>query len=165
MELSPVEKLAIAQAFQNNVGDMTKRNAYNLRGEVDDYYRAIFEQTGAKSFDVNLLGNKVGTYTIQVGKGKPARTETAFEIYDFDALKAWAAANDCLKVDMDKVRALFTCDGEIPDGCTPITTEIPETPAGQIEKTTLRIDSGKVFEVIRAANALPDAVRPLLAGE
>jgi len=164
-ELTPIERLAVAQAFIGAVGDMTKTNrADNLRGEVDDYYRELYEQTGAKSFDVTLLGEKVGTYSLTIGKGKPQRKEWSFDVTDADALREWAAANDCLAVDMDKVRALFSLSGEVPDGCVPVETIVPEVAAGRIERSTLRIDSLKTLDVLQSANMLGDASAYLLEG-
>jgi len=169
-ELSAVEKLAIAQAFQKAVGELTKTGVpTNLRGEVDAEMERRFEVAKAiglapKSFDVELLGHKVGTYSITTSEEKPSRTESRLVKHDPDAYLRWAIERGFVRVDDGAVMANFANTGEVPDGCEVEMVVIPAVEGGEIARTSLRIDKAKVANVL-SDKQLAEAGYMLLGGE
>ena len=169
-ELSPVEKLAIAQAFQKAVGELTKTGvSTNLRGIVDAEMEDRFEQArkiglAPKSFDVELLGQKVGTYSITTAKDEPSKTVSRLVATDAAAYRKWAVENGFYKIDEEAVTQHFIESGEVPDGCVVEETVIPEVVGGGITRTTLRIDQAKVANVLDD-HQLMEASYMLLGGE
>ena len=159
MELTNTEQLAIAQALYNHLGKMVStKDPDNLRGEADAHYKALFEETGAKSFDVRINGEKVGTYTVKVSKPTPAITRKDFTITDKDKLLCWAATQDTeLVYDYVSERledfALWysTLTGEAPKGCEWVATiepgKEPEYMGG-----VLKVDADAVANVTRSLN-------------
>lgn len=81
------ERLAIAQALYNHLGKLVStKDPDSLRVQADREYKALFEQTGAKSFEVRVNGAKVGTYSIKVSKAKPEEIVKGIEVKDPEAL-------------------------------------------------------------------------------
>lgn len=149
VELSNMEKLAIAQAFQAQVGKMTKTGVdYNLRGEVDAEMREMYEATGSKTFDVKLLGRKVGTYYLTISKPTESRTERKLEIADGQALYDWALQHDLVEIDMKKVERHFQETGEIPDGCEAYEVMVLGDNGGDITRSTLKVDGNEVVSAL-----------------
>lgn len=149
VELSNMEKLAIAQAFQTQVGKMTKTGVdYNLRGEVDAEMREMYESTGSKTFDVKLLGRKVGTYYLTISKPTESKTERKLAISDGQALFEWAMRHDFIEIDMKKVERHFQETGELPDGCEAYELMTLGDMGGEITRTTLKVDGGKVISAL-----------------
>lgn len=169
-ELSAVERLAIAQAFQKAVGELTKTGVpTNLRGEVDAEMERRFEVARSiglapKSFDVELLGRKVGTYSISTSEEKPSRTESRLVKTNPDDYRKWAIERGFIRVDDDAVMANFNETGEVPDGCKVDVVVIPAVEGGAITRTTLRIDKAKVANVLDERQ-LAEASYMLLGGE
>ena len=169
-ELSAVERLAIAQAFQKAVGELTKTGVpTNLRGEVDAEMERRFEvmrTMGAapKSFDIELLGRKVGTYSITTSEEKPSKVDETLVATDPDAYLKWAIEHGFVRVDDGAVKAHFFLSGEVPDGCEVRHVVTPAVEGGAITKTTLRIDKAKVANVL-SEKQLADAGYMLLGGE
>lgn len=140
-----IEKLAVAQAvYKVAANAVSTKDPDSLRAQVDEYYRGMYEQTGAKSYDLKIGGEKVGTYSIKTTKEK---NEQQLVVNDNDAFARWCAANDCIKVinDFDKACDLFAETGEMPDGCELITKTTPE---GLYAGSTLRVDPYKVNKQI-----------------
>lgn len=161
LEFNDIEKLIIEQAFFNAVAEDTKtKNPDNLRGRVDammerDYYE---NPMAGKSFDLKLLGQKVGTYSLTVSKGKPSKTETSLEIADRDEFMAWAEANGYVEkvADMDAIMEDFKADGVLPDGCKPVEITTPEVVGGIVTRSTVRVDQERV------ARALGPQLEPIV---
>lgn len=153
VELSNVEKLAIAQAFQKAVGDMTKTgDPTNLRGVVDAEMKERYatDPMAGLRYDVKLMGEKVGTYTMTVAKGKPRQSRIDFEVEDMSALLEWAERNGYVTVDIDwdGIRSGFERDGEVPEGCRLVEIITPEVVGGEISRTTLKIKPELVARVL-----------------
>lgn len=153
VELSNVEKLIVKQAFVSAVADDTKtKDPSNSRGRLDAMMEESYYSNplAGRSFDLKLLGEKVGSYTLTVSKGKPAKTERTLEITDNDAFMAWAEANGYVEkvADMDAILADFMEGGEIPEGCEPGEIVIPEVVGGKVTRSKMRIDSTKVADVL-----------------
>lgn len=147
-----IEQLAVAQAvYKLAAKQVSTKEPGNLRAEVDAHYREMFEQTGAKSFDVRIGGEKVGTYGVRVTKPE---TRVRLKVTDSRALMAWCEANDCLRVDPDmrRVESIFGETGELPDGCE---VEATSAPGGEYAGSSLRIDPEKVNNALGGADVLP----------
>ena len=94
-----IAKLVVAQAvYKLSAEQVSTKEPGNLRSRVDEYYRGLFEATGAKSFEVRIGGEKVGTYGVNVTKPE---TRVRLKVTDSRALMAWCEANDCLRVEPD----------------------------------------------------------------
>lgn len=147
-----IEQLAVAQAvYKLAAAQVSTREPGNLRAEVDDHFREAFESTGAKSFDVRIGGEKVGTYSIKTTKGKKS---TCLETYDEAAYRAWCEANGFVKTVIDEgaVYANFQETGEVPDGCQVASVEMPD---GVYAGSALRVDPAMVNRAIGGANVMP----------
>lgn len=153
LELTNTEKLAIAQAFQKAVGGMTKTgDPSNLRGEVDAEMRERYmsDPMAGKSYDLKLLGQKVGTYYLTVSKGRPESRETTLEIKDRGEFMAWAEENGYVEMvaDMEAIMSDFSTSGEIPAGCDVVEVVKPEVLGGEVTRTTLKVDEAEVARVL-----------------
>lgn len=147
--MEDMERLAIAQAFYNAVGDMVKtKDPDNIRGRVDALMSGYYETTGAKSYDVRVFGRKVGTYSFTVSKPTESKETVELQVENSDELLGWAIANGCVSIDMDKVRAKFERDGELPDGCEAVKVVVPGTDGGDILRSTLKVNAPEVMRVL-----------------
>lgn len=156
-ELKPVEQLAVAQAVYKTVASIVStKDADSLRAQCDEDTIANYMSTGAKSYDVRVLGEKVGTYSVRVNKAKKVST---IAVEDAAAYYDWCAEMGYLVTDDKRAQQWFEQTGELPDGCTVIVDEQPERVAG----TTLKVDERKVAAAM--GGELPTAVRGLLEGE
>lgn len=171
MELSPIEKLAVAQALFKSVKEQVEtKNEYNLRGQVDAIYSETYEElrkhgAAPTSFDVEINGQKVGTYSITPTKATEERSEVELVIEDNDAFMAWASERGFAKMqaDMKAVYRYFDETGDIPEGAKPVDVVIPAIDGGGIKSTTLRVNPEKVARAM--GPQLEPAVYALLEGE
>lgn len=163
-----VRRMALAQALYKAVSAEVKTgDEFNLRGEFDAIMRERYRQAKAigappKTIDVEVDGEKVGSYSFTVGKARPASTRADIVVEDRDALLGWALTMGYFDVDMDAVRGHFARTGEVPDGCRPVEVVEPARPGGEVERTSLRIDPAKVASAL--GGALDEAVSALLEG-
>lgn len=163
-----IKRLAVAQALYKQIASEVKTgNEFNLRGQVDQIMRERFDQArkmgmAPKSFDIQIDGEAVGTYSITTSKPEPATERVELRVADEEALLRWAVENGCWKVDMEAVNAMFETSGEIPPGCEPERIVTPASTGGKITRTTLRIDPEKVVYSLGAQ--LGDVAKYLLEG-
>ena len=165
MELNDVERLAVAQAFQKAVGELTEtKREDNLRGRVDAEMKEAFYSNpmAGRSFDVKLLGEKVGTYSLTVSKPAEQRAETELEVEDAAAFRKWAEDAGFVMVDERAVFEHFADSGEVPGGCRAIEVVTPADPGGEVASTTLKVEPERVARVLGAQ--LPEATMALLEG-
>lgn len=166
--LTPVEKLVVAQALYKKVAGLVEtKNPANLRGEVDAAFCTIYASTKeagapAKTFNLELMGEKVGTYTITATEPKPAQTFTQLKIVNDEELLRWAVEYGFMKVDWDKIQSNFEVTGEIPDGCAVVEITTDAVEGGEVKSTTLRVDENKVIDIIKPQ--LPDVGTLFLEG-
>lgn len=166
MSNDDLERLVIAQAMFKAAGDVVStKSCDNLRHEVDRAAVADYDDMGVKSRDLRVNGQKVGTLSIRVAKGKPGHSDIV--VTDRDSFMAWAGENGLteektttvLKRDESELLAQCLRDGEMPDGCQVVDT--PDTP-DYVAGTTLRVDPAKVGEAM--AGQLPESIHGLLEG-
>lgn len=156
--LSPMEKLAVAQAFYKAVSEVVStKDPASLRSQVDGQMREQFERmrqagTAPKSFDVELMGRKVGTYSITTTKATPQEERVEFVVEDQAAFDMWAMDNGFAKqavvIDHAAVMAHFEQTGDVPDGCYPRNVVVPAVEGGYIKSTSLRVDKEKVVRAL-----------------
>lgn len=169
-ELTPIQQLAVKQAlFKVLADDVSTKNPSNLRGEVDgeitDWYRA----TGAKSFDINFDGYKVGTVSVNVSKEVPEKSTTVYDLVDSSKFYDWMETESGMMAMMDYcfseagefVQYVLATSGELPDGIEPREVIEPARPSS-IKGTTLRIDPERVSRAF--GNELPSTMAGLLGG-
>lgn len=153
VKLSNVEKLIIKQAFVNAVSnDVSTKNPDNLRGQLDATMKQAYYDNplGGRSFDLRLMGRKVGTYSVTVSEGKPQEVSKSLEVKDRAQFMEWAEANGYVEkvADMDAILSDFRENGEIPDGCEPIEVVTPEVVGGVVTRSTMRVYPKKVAEAL-----------------
>lgn len=163
--LTDVEKLAVAQAFYNAVGELVNTKNGPLRMAVNDFFGLAYDTTGAKSFDVKLMGQKVGTYSITVSKPKPSESRVTLDVVDEDELFNWADENGFVSwtIDREAVEEYFQESGEVPPGCKATEVVTPAEEGGRITRTTFKVDSGAVVEAL--GPRLSTVATKLLEGE
>ena len=172
-EMGDIERLALMQALFTAIGEETRRDRPgNLRGRVASAYLELYEATGARSFDVRVAGEKVGTFSFSKTRARPEAVERVFEVADADALACWEDS-DFLAFCARKVaegmgelaRLWWEETGEVPPGCKVDNRVIPAEPEGIKPGGTLRVDPAKVARAM--GPALGEAVRGALgaAGE
>ncbi len=168
-DAAAIRDLCVAQALYKAISAEVKtRDEFNLRGKVDGIMAERFAQAkqlglAPKSFDLEIDGEKVGTYSISTTKEKPAETHVELEVENRMALLEWALPLGYYQVDMAAVEEHFARTGEVPPGCLAVPRSTPAVRGGRIEKTTLRIDPVKVADALGAQ--LGDVARNLLEGE
>ena len=81
--MNDIQRLCVAQALYKAIASAVKtRTPGNLRAVLDDDLRRLYEQTGAKSFDIkDDYGTKIATASSTVKGG--------WEVTDPDAFDAW----------------------------------------------------------------------------
>lgn len=163
-----IKNLAVAQAlFKAIKAEVGTGNEFNLRGRVDAIMAERFAQAkqlglAPKSFDVEIDGEKVGTYSITTTKAQPVETRMELQVDSKVALLEWALPLGYIDVDMAAVREHLERTGEVPGGCELVPVETPAVEGGKISRTSLRIDPEKVALALGAQ--LGDVARDLLEG-
>ena len=172
-ELSPIQRLAVAQyVFKCVSGVVSTKDPESLRTMCDHAAIDRYETEGAKSFDLKLDGQKVGTYSVKVSKGKPKRKAPRAWVDDWDEFIDWLTheeeADGWLRHLIEENGDALALDilretGEIAPGCSaqPDHCEPAEPP--RATGTTLRIDMEAMHDVMRPM--LGDGVTAFLEGE
>lgn len=170
MELTSIQKLAVAEAMGKAIKDATSprggdHGAPNLRTDEDDALRADFKSNGTDRRRIVINGVEVGTLSARLSKPESG---TRFVVDERGSFCEWLRTSDggydalMRMIGDPKARELLvkaaTADGELPDGCR---VEDYEKPA-QWLGTTLRVSVPKVGEAMGAE--LPSAVIGLLGG-
>lgn len=103
MELDALGRLAVAQALYQAVGKaVATKDPSSLRGRMDADAMEEYVLRGVRTRDVIVAGEKVGTYSVSVGNGKP-------RVVDEEAFEGWARESGFLSdvrlVDWDRLTA------------------------------------------------------------
>ena len=139
-----LDAIIAAQAIYSELGKRLKTNdPLNARGELDAHFAALRESSGARSFDLTVNGEEVGTYTFSKSKEK---TVPQLDITDMHAFYSWCDENGLLQLPKaETVRQWITETGELPDGA--VVAEVTE--GGQTAKRgTMRVDFDKVRHAV-----------------
>lgn len=166
--MSDLDNLIVAQALYKELGKAVSTSTPgNLRSRVDDFFASEHERTGARTFDLKLNDELVGTYTRRKANKKRAKTENYLNIVNVAQLKAWLV--DVTDIELreyvidrldDFARYKWEHDGEIPYGCTVETIDIDETP--ETYTGMMKIDTKAVADAMR--QQLPPVILGLLEG-
>ena len=152
-----MERLAVFQALYNKIGKEVSTKGDSLRARADRYFYDMYEQTGAKSYDVKVLGETVGTYSLRFKK--PTQTEIVKELQvtDYTELaEHFDKMDDTYELDMLKkyvgydleayAKWYFDQTGE----CLPGTDYVGRLVDGkpkQYDGGVLKVDAEKIAEV------------------
>lgn len=160
-------RLALAEAVAKACRAMTNprggaKGAPNLRTEVDDALRNMYESAGVSQLKVEVNGEQVGTVSARVSKPEERVEPAVAHKGEFVRwLRESDGGFDALQrlVDSmpDRLVEAACVDGELPDGCVMRRVSEPAHWLG----TTLRVDPRKVGAALGAG--LPDAVAGLLS--
>lgn len=157
-ELTELQKLSIAQALYKKLAQIVStKDPDSIRAMVDDTIRANYESTGAKSYDIMLMGDKVGTISVKSSK---ASKSVDLHIVDMDAYVQWCIQNSCIDTDDAQAKRKFLETGELPDGCEVVEYEKPAGYSG----TVLRIEEDTIIDMVRE-RGLFESVDRLLIGD
>ena len=170
MELSDLQRLAVAEAMGKAIKDVTNprggaHGAPTLRTECDDALRKDFEESGTDRRRIVINGTEVGTLSARLSKPESG---TRVVMSDTGAFVRWLRESDggydaiwrlvtASKTNQAVIDAA-TADGELPDGCRVESYDKPQAWLG----TTLRVSVPKVGAAL--GGELPSAVAGLLAG-
>ena len=146
------ERIVILQSLAKIVNNrVSTKNPASDRAEFDRQILDLYEQTGAKSFEVPC-----GTVSVRKTKEKQ---ETALTVHDKEMFEKWLLDNNLghreVVYDTDAVIDYCAHTGEIPEGADLETYFIPE----QVLGTTLKVDENKVADALQGK--LPDISRLL----
>jgi hypothetical protein len=160
-----MEQLAIEQAIYKTIAADVATKGDSLRNAIDGAIIEQYERSGAKTYDVKVNGEKVGSYSVRVSKDK---TEKVPRIEDADAFQRWLTDDENMPQIVSYIRDddyrfldwLIKSWGVIPDGVEvmDVTHE-----GGDVIGTTFKVDEHKVADAL--GHALPTAIAGLLAGE
>ena len=165
-----IERLAIEQAVYKAIGaDVATNDPDNLRGEVNQHYLDLYQQTGATGFEVRINGVKCGTFGFSKVRGQKAYTERVVTVTDRAALLAdrgddfneWLSAY--VTEHIDELAVQYAQEtGELLDGMAVVEREHPATPDTIRPNGTLRVRPERVAAAL--GNALPATIAGLLEG-
>ena len=146
--------LTVEQAFYKIVAeDVSTKKRGNLRDEVAEHYIDLYEETGAKSFNVPLMGRVVGTISVREPKEPKSGPSTVAVVEDLDALLSWESddfdryCTRWVQLHIEEIaRAYMKETGELPEGMV-IRSVDPFVPAPR-PTVQLRIDPEKVADAL-----------------
>ena len=170
MDKTEIERLAFAQALYSKLGEIVStKDPDSLRAAVDEFYKDLYETTGAKSFEVSIDGQKVGTYSVRVSKPKPAETKERLVIADSQTFETWIdnETNEEILQLFARSRleefanCVFEETGEIPYGCFIEQTVSLAQPA-RYSGGALKVDPLSVLDAMQGK--LGTAVKGILGG-
>lgn len=168
-DLPPMERLAVEQALYQRIGeDVSTKEPGSLRSMCDEQVLDNYRTMGAKSYDVHVGGEKVGTYSVRVGKEAPERVSKRLVVSDpcaFDEYvreHATEEAFEYVHLMMDNFASfMLESYGVVADGCELVDEVEPARPA-KVLGTTLRVDADKVASALKGS--LPAVVTGLIEG-
>lgn len=170
MDKTEIERLAFAQALYQRLGELVStKDPDSLRAAADEFYKDLYETTGAKSFEVSIDGQKVGTYSVRVSKPKPAETKERLIVDDAGTFSVWIEHETNAEVLQMFAQSrleefanwLFETTGEIPYGCFVEQTVSLAQPA-RYSGGALKVDPLSVLDAMQGK--LGTAVKGILGG-
>ena len=167
LQMGEVEWFLFLKMMRDAIGkELDTGNASNMRGQVDAVYRKLWEQTGGKSFEMRMRGNKVATYSVKTTK---ERHKTVYDLEDATAFGDWLFSEDgrqAAQMWADEhpeqfVKWYVERTGDIPDGVQPRDVTV----SNEGEYNGGMVSQFRQQEVLRAlGDDLPTAVAGLLGG-
>jgi len=168
-KIDEVTQFIVAQSLYKAIAEKVKTGkTENMRGRIDAHFTELWERTRAmgapaKSFDLEVNGQKVGTYSITTAKAEPEHDEKRIVTTDEKALLRWCMEHGCVQIDRAKVDDWIAYTGELPDGMGTEVVHVDAKPA-RISRTTVRIPDP--FEALYALGEgnLEQSVLELMEG-
>ena len=163
-QYSALERLYIEQALYKAIAEDVSTKGEGLRAAMDSQLAQDYYQSGIKSRDAFISGQKVGTYSVRLSK---PNTEPFLSVVNRQEFERWCLDNGYARQELVTVieneEGLLKCllqDGEAPDG-----TELVQPPeqAPKVIGTTLRVDVEAVKTQLNQLNV--SQVLQLEAGE
>lgn len=167
-DLPLMEQLAIEQALFSRIGnDVSTENPESLRSYADSQLIGSYYTTGARSYDQFVNGQKVGTYTVRVGRGTKEQKKTHLVVSKPDKLESYVNSPECsdevaeymVLMAQNFASWMLETYGIVCDGCE-VWEETISAESPKVLGTTLRIDAEKVSEAL--AGYLPTTIAGLL---
>lgn len=160
MELSNIQRLAVADAFVKACRDAQKQ----IRDEVDEETIKLYAESDVTQRAVQLNGQKVGTLSVTLTKPVDGAYPMVSKAEEFVKwLRTSDGGLDTLKrlvaVKPDLMLEAATVDGELPDGCVMVERHEP----AHVKGTTLRVQKQKVFDALGAQ--LGEGIKGILGGD
>ena len=173
-ELTKLQQAVAYQALYGALGPVVKANGDGLRGEVDRELRALYEQTGAKTYSVQVEGVKLGTYSVVENRAEPERVEVELDLNDAAKLSEWRhtdegidLAHEFVTEHLMEFASWCVEQGFLPNGVGLREVIVPARPAsykgGQIrvdkgfqEQVKMRMNTGLAALVAPASALLPE---------
>lgn len=151
-EYTDLQRLAVAQALCNALGEETKRGG-GLRDRVDAEILAQYEADGIDRKRIHINGVDVGTLTVQTPKNTRPRMVVRLDIPgDFAGWVAENArfvasylVNDAPQVAEQIAGDMLIMYGELPDGC-----RLEEDATAKAPRTVLRVKREAIAEALGA---------------
>lgn len=156
MQLDDDGRLALAQTLYKMTGELVDtKNPDSLRAREDAKYKELYEQTGARSFDVRIGDEIVGTYSIRFSKPKDSESHKVLEVEDYYDLAAFVT-----ELDADLFRKYAETElaafadwylfetGEVPDGCKLVEVVTPAVGKEYIGGA-LKVNTQAVIDAMR----------------
>lgn len=167
--MTDIERLAVAQAVYKAVAKVVStKDADSLRSKADADLLDMYDRMGVARVDLKVAGEKVGSYSVRVGKPTEAKVERELSVGDLERVYQWAttdAAEEyrewCVAHAGEFAEYAFREYGEVADGCEVVERVTPGEP-GRVLGTTLKVDEQKVARALGAQ--LPSTVAGLLDG-
>ncbi len=133
-----------------------------MKRQYEDWAFGLHAETGAKSIDMTVNGQKVGTASI-VDTPEESEVTTRPEVVDQAAFDAWCDDNGCTRTVSDFGAAMrhFDETGELPDGVE--MAEVRSVTKRGKRYVSTRLDMHKAFDAMR--DELPQGMQRLLEGE
>lgn len=168
-ELPIMERLAIEQALFSRLGeDVSTKNPDSLRSFADEKIVDNYRATGAKSYDLFINEQKVGTYSVRVSDGKAETRKQALQVTDGAVLEQYiqlecadAAVEYAQIMSRNFAEFMLQTYGVVCDGCEVVDVVTPAEPS-RVLGTTVRVDAEKVGNAL--VGYLPTTVAGLLGG-
>lgn len=144
MKFNDLQRLAIAIAAEKVLQTVTSsHDSESLRAKADNEMHELWERDGVTQRKVKLNGHTVGTYSVRTKPAETVREVVVTSGRDFvkwliesedghDLLYTFALSPAGQKLMMECVTDTMLVDGIIPDGCTLVTTDLPERWAGTV---------------------------------
>jgi hypothetical protein len=128
-----------------------------------------YRNMGAKSYDINVNGQKVGTYSVRMSREKPATEERKLVVENGAQLVDFVQSGECREERAEYIALMahnfaewmLETYGIVADGCKVVSETVPATPP-QVLGTTLRVDADKVGRAL--VGYLPTTIAGFIGG-
>ncbi|MBR3226856.1 MAG: hypothetical protein IKF78_16200 [Atopobiaceae bacterium] len=152
--------LAECQSRYNELGKVVStKDPDSLRSWCDEEARLRYEMQGVKSWEINLGGCIVGTYTVARTKEKPEQTVKRMRVNGSDAIR-WLMEDapenyfeQLAEFAQKLAEDYMLLEGEIIPGAKMVEETIPAEPS-RYKNTVLKVDAKNMAKALEAGNSI-----------